>query len=147
MTREYITGKLPRRKYINICPNASRSSRRLCSINGKKNKQIIWFFKQRSNLFQDEYWYSCISQYLKGICISNYLLELFNKPVKLLCSRNGICRPVSGSIYSLANPKSIIWIKCCFRVDERPIRKFSGLTLEIIKPIFLSKFIRKTYSR
>jgi hypothetical protein len=93
---------------------------------------------------------SCRSLKTKQILMFECPFFILNKPVKLLCSRNGICRPVSGSIYSLANPKSIIWIKCCLRVDERPMRKFSGLTLQIIKIIIEIFFFwtkKKSYSR
>ena len=53
-------------------------------------------------------------------------------PVKLLCSRYGMCFFVSGSMYSLAKPKSIICIVLSFPVDFRPIKKFSGLTSRYI---------------
>lgn len=54
-------------------------------------------------------------------------------PVKLLCSRYGICLWVSGSMYSLAKPKSMMWMMCCFLVDCLPMRKFSGFTSLYIK--------------
>lgn len=73
-----------------------------------------------------EYLSSCELPLPKWVLILMYLAV----PVRLLCSRNGICRLVSGSMYSLAKPKSIMWIRCCFFVDERPMRKFSGFTLE-----------------
>ena len=48
-------------------------------------------------------------------------------PVKLLCSLYGMCLCVSGSMYSLASPKSMMWMRWCFLLDCRPSRKFSGL--------------------
>ncbi len=124
----FRTGKLPRKKYMNICPNASRSSRRLCSIEYME----IYFHDENYSLWPFPRWVLMLI-YLavpNGIWDINIFNVNSNKPVRLLCSRNGICRPVSGSMYSLAKPKSIMWIICCFFVDERPMRKFSGFTLD-----------------
>ena len=48
-------------------------------------------------------------------------------PVRLLCSLYGMWLPVSGSMYSLLRPKSIMWIVLSPWSDRRPTRKFSGL--------------------
>lgn len=57
------------------------------------------------------------------------LMDIYRAvPVKLLCSRYGMCFLVSGSMYSLARPKSMMWIMCSFLFPCRPMRKFSGLT-------------------
>lgn len=55
-----------------------------------------------------------------------FMLMYLAVPVKLLCSRYGICFLVSGSMYSFARPKSIMWIVFSLPEDLRPIRKFSG---------------------
>ena len=49
-------------------------------------------------------------------------------PVRLLCSRYGMCLCVSGSMYSFASPKSIMWMTWRRLADWRPTRKFSGFT-------------------
>ena len=49
-------------------------------------------------------------------------------PVKLLCSRYWMCLPLSGSMNSLARPKSMMWTMSLFGVPYRPMRKFSGFT-------------------
>lgn len=57
------------------------------------------------------------------------LMDIYRAvPVKLLCSRYGMCFLVSGSMYSLAKPKSMMWMMCSFLFPCRPMRKFSGLT-------------------
>ncbi|TNN25330.1 hypothetical protein EYF80_064541 [Liparis tanakae] len=40
----------------------------------------------------------------------------------------GMCFLVSGSMYSLARPKSMMWMVCCRLEPGRPTRKFSGFT-------------------
>jgi len=69
---ELHTGRLPRRKYINICPNASKSSRRLCSKENHVESQ------HPQELF--------VIPLPRCVFILMYLAV----PVRLLCSRNGI---------------------------------------------------------
>lgn len=63
-------------------------------------------------------------------------------PVRLLCSLYGICLLVSGSMYSLANPKSIMCIIWFRLVECLPIRKFSGLTSRYIRLLLCTNSTR-----
>lgn len=69
-----------------------------------------------------------------------FMLMYLAVPVRLLCSLYGICFFVSGSIYSFAKPKSMIWMTCWVLFPGRPIKKFSGFTSLYIK------FFEWTYS-
>ena len=63
-------------------------------------------------------------------------------PVRLLCSLYGMCFLVSGSMYSFARPKSMMWMVCCRLVPGRPNRKFSGFTSRYIRLLVWTNSIR-----
>lgn len=69
----------------------------------------------------------CSKSSLRAYSIPKCVLRLayLAVPVKVLLSLNDICLPVLGSLYLFANPKSIIYITCCY--FWIPIRKLSGL--------------------
>ena len=64
-------------------------------------------------------------------------------PVRLLCSRYGMCLLLSGSMYSLARPKSITYIVLSLWVECRPIRKFSGFMSRLIRNFEWMNSIRR----
>ena len=185
-------GRLPRRKYINMWPSASKSSRLDCStkeettctfhINRemKKNLQKSQWYKKRtmwrkiflakilgkkmeknhrslwknSHLFPYACWCSCNAQCQWGTCVhgkecgavsskkrheSNIctrkrflrrhgqtfatVIKFHRITPRLILKENTDGSPsfrhtwVSGSIYSLAKPKSTTWIHPCFLLD------------------------------
>lgn len=63
-------------------------------------------------------------------------------PVRLLCSLYGMCFLVSGSMYSFARPKSMMWMVCCRLEPGRPTRKFSGFTSRYIRLLVWTNSIR-----
>lgn len=61
-------------------------------------------------------------------------------PVNDLLSLKVIWRPVLGSLYLLAKPKSIMWMTCCYFCI--PIRKLSGLMSLWRNPFWWTNSIR-----
>lgn len=124
-------GRLPRRKYMNMWPKASRSSRRLCSTTtdlrtfNRESAETPCTTESSGQKYQNIN--TAVNRTLPlPKCV---LIDMYRAvPVKLLCSRYGMCFLVSGSMYSLARPKSMMWIICSFLFPCRPMRKFSGFT-------------------
>lgn len=68
-------------------------------------------------------------------------------PVRLLCSLYGMCLLVSGSMYSLAKPKSIMCIIWFRLVECLPMRKFSGFTSRYMRLLLCTNSTLSSYKK
>lgn len=91
---------------MNMWPSASRSSRRLYA--DSKVNTALNHIPARPTHHSHSPLPRCVLMLMRVPCLSGS------------CARYGMCFLVSGAMYSLAKPKSMMWMACCRFVLDTP---------------------------